>query len=87
MLMVNLGGKGYKSEWWSKKLRKRFLMWASYFIVGMYLLLLAVFILLSLSFPAASDPMHISFLNDFIFYFSSPVMLFAILLVLWSREI
>jgi hypothetical protein len=84
--MMGIGGKEYKSEWWGKKTRKKFLMWASYFIVGMYLILLAVFIILSLLFPVASDPMHISFLRDFIFYFSSPVMLFAILLVLWSRE-
>jgi predicted neutral ceramidase superfamily lipid hydrolase len=86
MLMMDLGGKGYKSEWWSKKLRKKFLLWASYFIVGLYLLVVAVFIILSLSFQQAADLSHITFLKDFIFNFSSPVMLFAILLVLWSRE-
>jgi len=85
--MMDIGGKGYKSEWWGKKTRKKFLMWASYFIVGLYLLVLAAFVILSLSFPqTAADPMHIAFLKDFVLYFSSPVMLFAILLLLWSRE-
>jgi membrane-anchored glycerophosphoryl diester phosphodiesterase (GDPDase) len=88
MAMMDVGGKGYKSEWWSKKLRKKFFLWASYFIVGLYILILAVFIILSLFLPqTAADPAHIAFLTDFIFYFSSPVMLFAILLVLWSREL
>jgi len=86
MVMVDIGGRGYKSEWWSKKTRKRFLLWASYFIVTIYLLILAVFIILSVSLPQAADSTHISFLREFILNFSSPVMLFAILLVLWSRE-
>ena len=85
---MDIWGKGYKSEWWSKKLRKKFLLWASYFIVGLYLIIVAAFIILSLSIPqTAADPAHIAFLKDFILYFSSPVILFAILLVLWSREI
>jgi len=80
-------GRGYRSEWWSKKIKKKFFLWASYFIVSLYILLLAVFIVLSVSFPkAAGDTMHVTFLKDFIVYFSSPVMLFAILLVLWSKE-
>ena len=78
--------RGYRSEWWGKKLRKKFMLWASYFIVGLYLIILAVFIVLSLSLPQAGGPAHMAFLKDFILYFSSPVMLFAILLVLWSRE-
>jgi len=86
MVMMDIGGKGYKSEWWSKKMRKKFLLWASYFIVTVYLLILAVFIILSVSLPQAADSTHISFLREFILNFSSPVMLFAILLVLWSRE-
>ena len=84
--MVDIGGRGYKSEWWGKKTRKRFLLWASYFIVTIYLLILAVFIILSVSLPQAADSAHTSFLREFIFNFSSPVILFAILLVLWSRE-
>jgi len=84
---MDLGGKGYKSEWWNKKLRKKFLLWASYFIVGLYLLVLAVFVILSLSLPqTAADPVHMVFLKEFVLYFGSPVILFAILLVLWSRE-
>lgn len=80
-------GKGYKSEWWSKKTRKKFFLWASYFIITLYILLLLVFILLSLFLPSiAGDSSHINFLKEFILYFSSPVILFAILLVLWSRE-
>lgn len=85
--MMGLGGKGYKSEWWNKKLRKKFLLWASYFIVGLYILTLAAFILLSVVFQQAADPSHIAFLKEFILNFSSPVILFAILLVLWSREV
>ena len=85
--MVGLGGKGYKSEWWSKKLRKKFLLWASYFIVGLYIIILAAFLILSFAIPQTADPEHIAFLRDFVLYFSSPVMLFAILLLLWSREV
>jgi hypothetical protein len=87
MVMVGLGGKRYRSDWWSEKVRRRFLLWASYFVVVLYALILAVFIILSLFFPQiAADPAHIATLKDFIFYFSSPVLLFAILLVLWSKE-
>ncbi|MCX6776931.1 MAG: hypothetical protein NTY73_03115 [Candidatus Micrarchaeota archaeon] len=86
--MMDIWGRGYKSEWWGKKTRKRFLIWASYFVVGLYLLVLAAFVILSLSLPqTAADPAHMVFLKEFVLYFSSPVILFAILLVLWSREI
>ena len=84
--MMGLGGKGYKSEWWSKKMRKKFLLWASYFIVGLYIIILAAFLILSFTISQTADPEHIAFLRDFVLYFSSPVMLFAILLLLWSRE-
>jgi fumarate reductase subunit C len=87
VIAVKLGSRGgYVSEWWSKKTRKKFLLWASYFIVTVYLLILAVFIILSVSLPQAADSAHISFLREFVLNFSSPVILFAILLVLWSRE-
>lgn len=85
--MVGLGGSGYRSDWWSKKMRKKFLMWASYFVVALYIIIVAAFLVLSFVIPQTADPQHIAFLNDFILYFSSPVMLFAILLVLWSREV
>ena len=85
--MTDIVGRGYKSEWWGKRTRKKFLMWASYFVVGVYLLVLATFAVLSLSIPqTAADPAHMAFLQNFVIYFSSPVILFAILLVLWSRE-
>jgi hypothetical protein len=84
---MNIGGKGYRSEWWSKKLRKKFLLWASYFIVILYIIIIAAFLILSFAVPQTADLTHLAFLRDFIFYFSSPVMLFAVLLVLWSREI
>jgi hypothetical protein len=80
------GGRAYKSEWWSKKLRKKFLVWASYFIVGVYLITVAAFIILSLFLPQAADQFHMALLKDLIFNFSSPVILFAILLIIWSRE-
>ncbi|MEM3555780.1 MAG: hypothetical protein QXF56_03635 [Candidatus Micrarchaeia archaeon] len=84
---MEITGKGYRSEWWSKKTRKKFFLWASYFITVLYIITLIVFLLLSLLFPQlAGDSFHINLLRDFILYFSSPVILFAILLVLWSRE-
>lgn len=75
----------YKSEWWSRRTRKKFFLWASYFIVTLYILLLLSFAFLSVLLPQ-TDPSHLNFLKEFITSFSSPVLLFAILLVLWSRE-